>query len=285
MQSKYKISLLRGNLLAAAVALALWTKTAPPQTMLLLWLSIGWLLITALLLEFSHRRSRGLPWQLVPGLLLLGLIAADPTRHALLFWTWAALLMLPQRPWVLAVNLLAAGISLVLLRSVVSDAGWWLLVGVSSVLVVLAISWARQLTDMNGAIRQRLRLVPGLNLWPGEQLLKDLPREQTRCEREAIHGELLVLHVKRHHLWSTTRKLCELTHNFENGYRLDGTTLATVLLARSPGEAEQRRKRLLAALPNCLASTHYPLLELETEDLDIASFKQPSTSLRPRERA
>ena len=82
MQSKYKISLLRASLLAAAVALALWTPMAPPAAALLLWLSVGWLFITALVLDFSHRRSPGLPWQMLAGTLLLGLIAAAPEMHA-----------------------------------------------------------------------------------------------------------------------------------------------------------------------------------------------------------
>ncbi|MEC8901488.1 MAG: hypothetical protein VYB92_06565, partial [Pseudomonadota bacterium] len=108
MQSKYKISLLRASLLAAAVALALWTPMAPPAAALLLWLSVGWLFITALVLDFSHRRSPGLPWQMLAGTLLLGLIAAAPERHALLIWAWGAVFMLPQHRWAAIFNACAA---------------------------------------------------------------------------------------------------------------------------------------------------------------------------------
>ena len=50
MQNKYKIRLLRANLFAAALALASWTYMAQPAAALVLWLSVGWLFVTALLL-------------------------------------------------------------------------------------------------------------------------------------------------------------------------------------------------------------------------------------------
>ncbi|MWJ28369.1 hypothetical protein GPM19_09145 [Halomonas sp. ZH2S] len=279
MQSKYKISLLRGNLLAAAATMAFWTQTAMPQAAALLWLSVGWLLVMALLLEFSHRRSRGLPWQLFPGLLLMALISVAPERHAILVWAWVAILMLPQPTWALAFNLGAASISLLIVKPTLGIPTWALLVASLGVLTLLALSRARQMTNMNGAIRQRLRLIPGYNLWPGEQLLRDLPREQVRCERESVHGELLVLQVKRHQLWSIARKLSELTYDFENVYRLDGTTLATLLLAPSPQEAATRRILLLAPLPDTIVSQRYPLMEVEPQSLSLASLCQASLLL------
>ncbi|OJA04784.1 hypothetical protein [Halomonas sp. QHL1] len=281
MQSKYKIRLLRANLLAAAVALALWTPATPPAAALVLWLSVGWLFITALILDFSHRHSRGLPWQIVPGALLLGLIAAAPERHSILIWAWAAMLMLPQNNWVAAFNLSAALISAVMVAPLLDAPAFILLICSLLVLGLLALSRAQQLIDMNGSIRQRLRLIPGLNLWAGEQLLRDISREQTRCEREGVHAELFILHVKRHQLWPTAQKLCELTYDFENVYRLSSTTLVTLILARSPKEASQRRSRLLADLPDNITSEHLELIDIEPATLSVFEIsKLPAERVR-----
>lgn len=284
MQSKYKIRLLRANLLAAAVALALWTPATPPAAAFVLWLSVGWLLITALLLDFSHRRSRGLPWQVVPGVLLLGLIAAAPERHGMLIWAWAAMLMLPQTSWVAAFNLSAALVSSVMVAPQLSGPAFILLLCCLTVLGLLALSRAQQLIDMNGSIRQRLRLIPGLNLWAGEQLLRDIPREQTRCEREGVHAEVFILHVKRHQLWPSAQKLCELTYDFENVYRLNSTTLSTLLLSRTPKEAAQRRSLLLAALPENVISEHIELIDIEPATLTVFEIsKLPKKRVQGRE--
>ncbi|NVF14749.1 hypothetical protein [Vreelandella maris] len=281
MQSKYKIRLLRANLLAAAVALALWTPATPPAAALVLWLSVGWLFITALMLDFSHRRSRGLPWQLVPGVLLVALIAAAPERHSILIWAWAAMLMLPQNNWVAAFHLSAALVSSVMVAPQLEKPEFILLLCCLLVLGLLALSRAQQLIDMNGSIRQRLRLIPGLNLWAGEQLLRDIAREQTRCEREGIHAEVFILHVKRHQLWPTAQKLCELTHDFENVYRLSSTALVTLLLARSPKEAAQRRSLLLADLPDNITSEYLELIDIEPATLSVCEMsKLPTERVR-----
>ncbi|MGQ7262648.1 hypothetical protein [Vreelandella sp. V005] len=281
MQSKYKIRLLRANLLAAAVALALWTPSTPPAAALVLWLSVGWLFITALMLDFSHRRSRGLPWQLIPGALLVSLIAAAPERHGILIWAWAAMLMLPQNHWVAAFNLSAALLSAVMVAPQLNKPEFILLLCALLTLGLLASSRAQQLIDMNGSIRQRLRLIPGLNLWAGEQLLRDITREQTRCEREGVYAELFILHVKRHQLWPTAQKLCELTHDFENVYRLGSTTLATLILSRSPNEAAQRRQLLLTELPDNISSEYLNLVDIEPATLSVFEIsKLPAERVR-----
>lgn len=282
MQSKYKIRLLRANLLAAAVALALWTPATNPTTALVLWLSVGWLLITALMLDFSHRRSRGRPWQALPGALLVGLIAAAPERHGILIWAWAAMLMLPQKSWVVAFNLSAALVCAVIVAPVLSTPEFLLLLCSMLILGLLALSRAQQLIDINGSIRQRLRLIPALNLWAGEQLLRDITREQTRCEREGIHGQVFILHVKRHQLWPTAHKLCEVTYDFENVYRLNGTTLVTLMLSRSPEEAAERRSLLLESLPENTASEYLDLINIEPATLTILGMSKLPTE-RARE--
>ncbi|MGM0833996.1 hypothetical protein M0220_00530 [Halomonas qinghailakensis] len=272
MQSKYKIRLLRANLFAAALVLALWTHTAQPMAALVLWLSVGWLFVTALLLDFSHRRSKGPPWQLITGVLLLGLIAAAPERHSLLIWAWPAMFMLPQKRWVVVFNALAALMSWLLIIPLFSLPEGLLLLTALITLSILSSAKACQLIDMNGSIRSRLRLIPGLNLWPSGQLLRDLNREQTRSEREAIYAELLIIQVKRHQLWAAAQKLCNLTYNFENVYRLNSQTLATLMLSHNSQEAAHRRKLLCAGLPEKQLSYHLPLIDLELSGLTVETL-------------
>lgn len=274
MQSKYKIRLLRANLFAAALALASWTYMAQPAAALVLWLSVGWLFVTALLLDFSHRRSKGLPWQVLTGALLLGLIAVAPERHSFLIWAWAAMFMLPQKRWVVVFNTCAALISWSLIAPLLTLPEALLLLAALITLGVLSSAKACQLIDINGSIRKRLRLIPGLNLWPSGQLLRDLSREQTRSEREAIYAELLIIQVKRHHLWSSAQKLCNLTYSFEHVYRLNNQTLAALMLSHNPREAAHRRKLLCAGLPEKQHSHHLPLMDIELSGLSVEALAQ-----------
>src|SRR5690554_6409540 len=106
MQSKHKVGLLRLNLLPAALQPALLAPASAYLTeALLLWLAAGWLAVSALLVEFSHRRPALVPWQLLPALLLTA-----PERFPLWLWAWAGLVMLPQPAWMSALNLLLAGL-------------------------------------------------------------------------------------------------------------------------------------------------------------------------------
>ncbi|WP_249975383.1 hypothetical protein [Vreelandella olivaria] len=280
MQSKYKIRLLKANLFAASVVLALWSFAAPPGATVALWLVVAWLFITALQLDFSHRRAQGQPWQVLAGGLLLFLIAAAPERHSILIWVWAAVFMLPQSRWAATFNASAALLSWLLVAPLLSTPESLLLLLILTTLGVLAFSQTRQLINMNGAIRQRLRLIPGLNLWAGEQLLRDLAREQTRSEREAIHAEVIVIQVKRHQLWPSAQKLCELTYAFENVYRLNNHTLAILFLSRTVKVGTQRRKQLYAALPDTALYQHIPLMDLELSTLSLETLCQlPSRPL------
>jgi|AntDeeMinimDraft_4_1070355.scaffolds.fasta_scaffold02049_2 hypothetical protein len=276
MPNKYKVHPLRINLLAVAAVLALWTPSAPPAAALVLWISISWLFITALLIEFSHRRAHGLPWQLFPGMLLIGLIAAAPERHVLLVWAWVAFFMLPQPYWVTTFNISGMLLSMILITPQLGLPTWAFMLLTLCILCLIAMSRARQLTLINGDILQRLRLMPGFNLWAREQLLRDLKREQLRCERESIHGELLLFHVKRRQLWPMAPKLCHLIYGFENAYRFDAHTLATILLSRSPSEAAERRQLLAAAFPSSAISQYIELADIELDPLDLHTLNTVS---------
>ena len=249
MQSKYKVGWMRLNLLAAAPLLAILAyRSALTSSALLLWLAVAWLTVTAALLEFSHRRPATIPWQLLPSLLLAGLLWTDPDRHALWIWVWPALLMLPQPGWMLALSIALAALT------------WWslydlwgfeqaLLSGlVLLTLMLLGMAHNRQLQPQRLAARQRARLIPGLSLWSAQQLGADLQRERARCRREGVHGELLLIRTPRHQLWSSAQELCRQTHGFENCYRLDHRTLAALLLSRDAEQAAQRRRALLERL-------------------------------------
>ncbi len=112
MQSKYKVSLLRLNLLLAALLPALMVPTARDVSEgMLLGLAAAWLGISAGLVEFSHRRPPLVPWQLLPSLLLGALLWTSAEHYPFWLWGWAALVMLPQPAWMAALNVLLATLS------------------------------------------------------------------------------------------------------------------------------------------------------------------------------
>ncbi|WP_253451092.1 hypothetical protein [Halomonas sp. Y3] len=249
MQSKYKVGLLRLNLLLAALLSALMAPASTSLTeALLLWLAAGWLAVSALLVEFSHRRPVLVPWQLLPSLLLTALLFTAPERFPLWLWAWAALVMLPQPAWMSGLNLLLAALSwgwlaqdmpppLALLSGILLGA-----------LLLLGLLRSRDLAPLRGAARQRVHLVPGMRLWPRAQLGRDLARERARAQRDGVHGELLLLRTGRRRFWPQAQRLCELTRRFEPCYRLDSRTLAALLLSPDAEQAERRRAELLARL-------------------------------------
>ena len=283
MQSKYKVNLLRANLLAAAVVLAFLAMQLTSNALLVAWLSVSWLFVSALLLDFSHRRTGNLPWQLLPGALLTALLVSAPQQNSMLVWAWAALFMLPQSSWVIVINLCSAMLSLMFILPTLSHPEGWLITVTLVIVSLLSLARARQLLCINGAIRQRFRLIPGLNLWAREQLIRDLPREQIRCEREGIYAELVIFRLRRHQLWQTARDLCLLTYHFENVYRLNGTTVATLLLSRSQSEGSERRQRLLQAIPDKLACHFIGLIDIETSGLDVDALIKQKYNASPVE--
>jgi len=278
MQSKYKVRLMRFNLLGGALLLGLLAPQAPTfASALLLWLGVVWLAVTATLLEFSHRRPAILPWQLLPGLLLMALLWTAPERHALWLWLWPAALLLPQPTWMLAVNLLLAGLS------------WWTLhplLGVEqalfaafTLLALTTLAVARRRQPHRPSVRQRVRLAPGLPLWSAHQLADDLIRERARCHREGVHGELVLLRVSRHQLWPMAQQLCQQLHAFENGYRLDQRTLAALLLSRNAEQARERREALLANLSAPHKTRFIALEAIDSLDTLLDRFQHQQDTL------
>ncbi|WNL40935.1 hypothetical protein RN347_09835 [Halomonas sp. PAMB 3264] len=276
---------MRINLLLAAAALAFWSYGAPAPAAIALWVGAFWLLLTATLMDFNLRRSRDLSWQLLTILLLLYLIAAAPERHGILVWVWAAFFLLPQSRMMLTFNVLGAAVSWVLVALATPMAQALMLLLALGVLSLLAYAQSRKLVDVHGSsVRQRLRLIPGLNLWPAEQLLRDLNREQIRAKRENIHAEVMIVHVKRHQLWSCAQRLCNLTHAFESVYRLDGSSLAVLLLCTDPHDMNERRQRLCSALPGDTRCQYVALSELGSEPITIKSLTRQSVAIdAPRE--
>jgi hypothetical protein len=249
MQSKYKVGLLRFNLLLAALLPALMAPGSPTVTeALLLWLTAGWLGVTAVLVEFSHRRPAVVPWQLLPSLLLTALLLSAPERFPLWLWAWAALVMLPQPAWVAALNVLLAGISWGWLARGMPPEHAAFSGAVLAALLLLGLSRSRDLAPLRDVARRRAHLVPGLRLWPRAQLGRDLIRERARAHRDGVHCELLLLRTGRQRFWPQAQRLCGLTRSFEHCYRLDGRTLAALLLCRDADQARRRRAELLSRL-------------------------------------
>ncbi|MCL7940862.1 hypothetical protein M8009_11235 [Halomonas sp. ATCH28] len=245
MQTKYKVGLLRGNLLVAALLLALQAIATTTLTeALLLWLAASWLAVTALLLAFNHRRPATVPWQLLPGLLLAALLWVNPERHVTWLWAWAVLLMLPQPRWTLLLEALLALATWWPLRELLGLEQWALAGLLLAALMLLGLSRALDLRALRQSTLHRARLVPGLPLWPGERLPQDLALARGRSHREGVHAELLLLHAPRHRCWTLAHRLCRLTHSFEPCYRLDPRTLAVILTSRNRREAGERRDAL-----------------------------------------
>ena len=281
MQSKYKIRLMRLNFWAIALLLLILAYLAESLASgLLLVLASVWLTLTASQLERSHRRPPLVPWQLLPSLLLAGLLLADPERHAFWLWLWPALLTLPQPRWALSISVTLAAL-----------AGWHLtdLVGVETVLfaglvalplLLSGLAHNRHLLPRRSALLQRMRLVPGLRLWNRQQLIIDLRQEYSRCQREDVHGELMLLHTPPRRFWPLAQELCRLTHEFENCYRLDQCTLATLLLSRNSTQARERRQALLAALPPMPKTRFAALDRVDTLEALTARFEHQHTTIQ-----
>lgn len=249
MQSKYKVGLLRLNLLLAAPLPALMAPGATDLTeSLLLWMAAGWLVTSALLMELSHRRPALVPWQLLPSLLLVGLLLTAPERFHLWLWAWAALVMLPQPAWMTGLNLGLAGLAWGWLSRGMPPEQAAMSAAVLALLLLAGLTRSRERPALRGEPRHRVHLMPGLRLWPRSQLARDLSRERARAQRDGTHAELLLLRTGRRRFWPQARRLCALTHSFEHCYRLDGGTLAALLLHGDAEQAERRRAELLSHL-------------------------------------
>ncbi|MDR5867080.1 hypothetical protein [Halomonas koreensis] len=245
----YKVGLMRANLLVAAGLTGYLASTAATlQDALLLGLAALWLAVTATQVEFSHRHPATIPWQLLPGLLLAALLWVTPARHLTWFWAWAVLLMLPQPRWMLGLTAVLAAASWWQLLELLGPEQWALAGLLLAGLMLLGLSRSLALQAMRRRIRHRARLIPGLPLWPGQQLPQDVQRERQRACLERVHVELLLLRTSRWRLWSLAERLCALTRAFEHCYRLDRRTLGVLLISPDAQGAAARRQALLDAL-------------------------------------
>ena len=288
MQSKYKVSLLRLNLLLAALLPALMVPTARDFSEgLLLGLAAAWLAISAGLVEVSHRRPPLVPWQLLPSLLLGALLWTSAEHYPFWLWGWAALVMLPQPAWMAALNVLLATLSWAWVARLLPVEQALATGLVLALLLALGLARARRLIPLHGQARGRVSLEPGLRLWPGASLARDLARERGRGRREGTHSELLLVRTRRRHLWQVARQLCEMTRRFEHCYRLDARTLAALLICRDATQANARRETLLGHLPRVERVRAVPLqrarplneelhdLERQAAPLDVTQGVKP----------
>lgn len=279
MQSKYKVGLLRCNLLIAALlsALMAWFSSTLTEGWLL-WLASAWLGISALLVEFSHRRPAVVPWQLLPSLLLAALLWVAPDRFPLWLWAWAALIMLPQPTWMAALNALLAALTWWWLASRIPPEHALLSGLLLAAILLLGFIKSRDMHPQHGLARQRARLIPGMRLWPRAQLVRDLVRERARAQRDGVQCELLLLRTPRRHFWPLAQQLCEMTQSFEHCYRLDGRTLAALLLSRDCEQGDTRRQALLDRLAPIERMRASPLSQVASlGDECRALLSQPDT--------
>lgn len=278
MESKFKERLYRLALLFTA-ALALAMAMAPQDSasrVALISCALG-LGIAAL----GYQRLPKLPDIVAPvllALLLTLMLWLDPERHALWLWGWAAVLILPQPPLLLLIHaLLALSCWWQVYRFIDTEQG--LLAGVllaALMLLGLARSLAAQMRWQE--ITSRSRLVADMRLWPGPQLGHDLPLETTRCQREGTHGELLLLRGTSIHQPALAGAVLSATHSYEGCYRINGQTLAVLMINRDVNEARQRRDSLLASLPPPFQArfiTLDPALSLDAQLLALSRQEHP----------
>ncbi|HSH56371.1 MAG TPA: hypothetical protein VK965_00290 [Halomonas sp.] len=284
MQNKYKVSLLRINLLLAALLLALMLPTANNHSeTLLLGLAAAWLAISAGLVEFSHRRPPMIPWQLLPSLLLGALVWSSADRYPFWLWAWAALLLLPQPGWMAVLNLLLASLSLAWVARQLPLQQAMLAGLVLIPLLVLGFVRTRRLTPLFDQARGWVSLVPGERLWPRTRLSGDLAREQGRTQRSGTHAELLLVRTRRRYLWAVARQLCTMTYGFEHCYRLDNRTLGVLLISRDVDQAEFRRQVLLESLSEIerVRTIGLPHARSLTEELRALERQGPTSISNP----
>lgn len=249
MDSMYKVrgfrpTLLVAALLCAAMSLAPALGSGRP----LLWLAAAWLLMTALLLQRSYQLPARMPWQLMPSLLLAGLVSLETAAFSAWLWAFAILMMLPQPRWMMALNVALAGLSWwqVAMRLPAGEAA---VSGVLLVAILLAgAAHAVQLRPLWRRVRQRQRLTPGLRLWSAERLEQALARERTRSRRDPLHNELLLIRTSPLRCWRLARHLAQASHPFEHCYRLDRRTLAIMLVGRDTDAVRERCHSLLNQL-------------------------------------
>ena len=284
MQSKYKVGLMRANLLIAAGLtsfLAATAETLPDA--LLLGLAALWLAVTTTQMAHRHRHPATVPWQLMPGLLLAAMLWVTPERHLTWLWAWAILLMLPQPRWMLLFNAALAATSWWHLQPLLGLEQWalagLLLVG----LMLLGLARSQGLQALRRRIRHRARLSPDLPLWPSQCLRHDIQRERQRARLENSHVELLLLYTGRRQLWSLADRLCRELRPFENGYRLDRRTLGLLLVHRDADQAAERRQALLAPLDDSVRARVVTLPRLGSLTRERRALKRQTRGIEVRE--
>lgn len=279
MGSKYKVGPLQAAMLGCALLFVLLALSAPMlPSGLLLGLTGLWLAGSALTLARSVRWPFSAPWQLLPSLLLAGLLSVDAEHQTVWLWSFALLLMLPQPGWLMTLHGLLAGFGIWQVQPDL-DVGQTLLVALLLLgMMVLGIARAREVQSAWQRIGRRRRLVPGTRLWSVHQLGEDLPREVVRSEREGSHGELVLLRTQGRHVWPLMRRLSQRLNDYEACYKLDKRTLATLLISRDLEQARQRRQTLLDDLPTPLRSRIVTLarpLTLASEYQALRDQRQP----------
>lgn len=263
----FRPTLLVAALLCAAMSIAPALGAARP----LLWIAAAWLLITVLLLQRSYQLPARMPWQLMPSLLLAGLVSLETEAFSAWLWAFAILMMLPQPRWMMALNVTLAGLS------------WWQVAmrlpsgeaAVSGVLLVAILlagaAHAIQLRPLWHRVSQRQRLTPGLRLWSAERLEQALARERTRSQRDPLHNELLLIRTSGHRGWRLAHHLAQASHAFEHCYRLDRRTLAIMLVGRDADAVRERCHSLLSRLAELDRGLRARTLPLsDSESLDAA---------------
>ncbi|MGO2414237.1 hypothetical protein [Cobetia crustatorum] len=208
-------------------------------------------------------------------LIMSALILLAPEQHLMWLWGFPVLLLYPRPRWLAPA---CAAIGLVTtwyaLRPLGSD--WLSLgIGITATLMALGAIGGRRQQHVWHQLERRGRRDPNRAIWSQYQLMRDLPREIARADREGIHIELILLapvmpgRLVRRRLMNTLDSAA-MAH--ETRYILNGGCLAVLLVTRAERMASLRRRQLIEHLAMQVRARIQPLNNGDIHALDLTNL-------------
>ncbi|MDH2290574.1 hypothetical protein QD172_04785 [Cobetia sp. 10Alg 146] len=200
------------------------------------------------------------------------LVLLAPEQHMMWLWGFAVLLLYPRPAW-LAPACAIIGLITTWLALTPLGSDWLSLgIGITATLMALGAIAGQRQQEVWRQLERRGRRDANRAIWSQYQLLRDLPREISRADREDIHIELILLEpatptrLTRRRLLNTLDSAA-LPH--ETRYQLDDGCLALLLVARSEHAANLRRRQLMEHLAMPVRARVQPLNDTEADHLDL----------------
>ena len=295
MEIKFKVRLSQFVCLLGSVLLLLEAarQISIGLTLTALLLAVGgtMLLVVSLAHElFTLRWFRTLV-MLSVALIMSALVLLAPQQHLMWLWGFAVLLLYPRPRWLApACALIGLVTTWLALAQLGSD--WLSLgIGITATLMALGAIGGRRQQQVWMQLERRGRRDSSRAIWSQYQLMRDLPREIARADREDIHIELILLapvntgRLANRRLMNTLDSAA-LPH--ETRYQLDDGALAVLLVTRGERMASLRRRQLIEHLAMPIRARVQPLNDSDPSALDLKRLSahlsdepQPITLLPP----